>query len=609
MPNITPRAYSTADANNLAASGLDPVLARIYAARGIREMRQLEHELSALLPFAAYDLSSPPGDRKSESPCGAMENAEEMARLLADAIQAGKRLLIVADYDSDGATACAVAIRALREFGATVDYLVPNRFEYGYGLTPEIVQLAANRSLASPPDGEARLPPRPSGERIEERGKPDILITVDNGISSVAGVEEARRLGMEVLVTDHHLPGDELPDAACIVNPNQLGCGFPSKNLAGVGVIFYVMLALRTELRNRGTYTTQPEPNLARLLDLVALGTVADVVKLDDNNRILVHQGLKRIRAGRACPGINAILKVASRKPEKASTYDLGFVVGPRLNAAGRLDDMALGIECLLAENEEQAFAMAQQLDALNRERREIEADMQEQALAALEQVEVSENHSLCLYDPNWHQGVIGILASRLKDKYHRPVIAFARSNNGELKGSGRSIRGLHLRDALDLVAKRKPHLLQKFGGHAFAAGLTIQECHFEEFTATFEEIAQSLLAPADLERIIESDGSLETPAMNLNLTKALTEQVWGQGFPQPAFQERFAVKNQRVVGEKHLRLKLGKTGQVFDGILFFHNEPLPDWINAVYRLDVNEYNGSQSLQLMIEYWEEASAG
>lgn len=584
MPNIASRPYSQPDANRLTASGLHPVLARIYAARGIQEMRQLEHELSALLPFTAYDLSSPPGDRKSESPCGEMKNAEEMARLLADAIEAGKRLLIIADYDSDGATACTVAMRALREFGATVDYLVPNRFEYGYGLTPEIVQLAKAR-------------------------KPDILITVDNGISSVAGVEEANLLGMQVLVTDHHLPGDELPDAACIVNPNQLGCGFPSKNLAGVGVIFYVMLALRAELRNRGRYATKPEPNLAKWLDLVALGTVADVVKLDDNNRILVHQGLKRICAGRACPGINALLKVASRKPEKASTYDLGFVVGPRLNAAGRLDDMALGIECLLAENEEQAFTMAQQLDALNRERREIEADMQEQALSALEQVEVSENHSLSLYDPNWHQGVIGILASRLKDKYHRPVIAFARSNNGELKGSGRSIRGLHLRDALDLVAKRKPHLLQKFGGHAFAAGLTIQECHFEEFTATFEEIAQSLLTPADLERIIESDGSLETPAMNLNLAKTLTEQVWGQGFPQPAFQERFAVKSQRVVGEKHLRLKLGKTGQIFDGILFFHNEPLPDWINAVYRLDVNEYNGSQSLQLMIEYWEEASEG
>ena len=597
MPNIVPRPYSQADTQRLAASGLHPVLARIYAARGIRETRQIEHELGALLPFAE------------------MKGAMEMARLLADAIEAGKRLLIIADYDSDGATACTVAMRALREFGATVDYLVPNRFEYGYGLTPEIVQLAANQSITSPPSGEVRLPPRPSGERIEvrgkaeKRGKPDILITVDNGISSVAGVEEAKKLGMQVLVTDHHLPGDELPDAACIVNPNQLGCGFPSKNLAGVGVIFYVMLALRAELRNRGTYTTKPEPNLARLLDLVALGTVADVVKLDDNNRILVHQGLKRICAGRACPGINALLKVASRKPEKASTYDLGFVVGPRLNAAGRLDDMALGIECLLADNEEQAFAMAQQLDTLNRERREIEAGMQEQALAALEQVEVSENHSLSLYDPDWHQGVIGILASRLKDKYHRPVIAFARSNNGELKGSGRSIRGLHLRDALDLVAKRKPHLLQKFGGHAFAAGLTIQECHFEEFTATFEEIAQSLLTPADLERIIESDGSLETPAMNLNLAKALTGRVWGQGFPQPAFQERFAVKSQRVVGEKHLRLKLGKTGQVFDGILFFHNEPLPDWINAVYRLDVNEYNGSQSLQLMIEYWEEAGEG
>lgn len=573
MPNIASRPYSQPDANRLAASGIHPVLARIYAARGIREMRQLEHELSALLPYAA------------------MKNTEEMACLLADAIQAGKRLLIVADYDSDGATACTVAMRALRGFGASADYLVPNRFEYGYGLTPEIVRLA-----------EAR--------------KPDILITVDNGISSVAGVAEANRLGMQVLVTDHHLPGDELPDAACIVNPNQTGCGFISKNLAGVGVIFYVMLALRAELRNRGTYATQPEPNLARLLDLVALGTVADVVRLDDNNRILVHQGLKRIRAGRACAGIGALLKVASRTSEKASTYDLGFVVGPRLNAAGRLDDMALGIECLLADKDELAFPMAQQLDALNRERREIEADMLNSAEYKVLSPEpddtqdsalnTRDGYSLCLYETGWHQGVIGILASRLKDKYHRPVIAFARSSNGELKGSGRSIRGLHLRDALDLVAKRKPHLLQKFGGHAFAAGLTIQESHFEEFTATFEEVAQTLLTPADLERVIESDGSLETSAMNLNLAVALTGQVWGQGFPQPAFRERFAVKSQRVVGEKHLRLKLGKADQVFDGILFFHNEPLPDWINAVYRLDVNEYNGAQSLQLMIEYWEEA---
>jgi len=546
--------------------GLQPVLARVYAARGIRAAVQLEHELAGLLSFRQ------------------LNNAEKMARLLADAIAADKRLLIVADYDSDGATACAVALRALREFGATVDYLVPNRFEYGYGLTPEIVRLAAER-------------------------QPDILITVDNGISSVAGVEEARKLGMEVLVTDHHLPGDELPDAACIVNPSQPGCDFPSKNLAGVGVIFYVMLALRAALRARGAYAAKPEPNLAKLLDLVALGTVADVVKLDDNNRILVHQGLKRIRAGRACPGINALLRVASRKPEQASTYDLGFVAGPRLNAAGRLDDMALGIECLLADNEEQAFAIAQQLDTLNRERREIEAGMQEQALAALERVAVSENYALSLYDPDWHQGVIGILASRLKDKHHRPVIAFARGNNGELKGSGRSIRGLHLRDALDLVAKRSPHLLQKFGGHAFAAGLTIAEAHFDEFAATFEDIVRTLLTPADLERIIESDGTLDSGEMTLDLARALADQVWGQGFPQPAFHETFAIEEQRVVGEKHLRLKLGKGGRIFDGILFFHHEPLPERINAVYRLDVNEYNGRQSLQLMIEYWEAASAG
>ena len=584
MPNIAPRTYSQADADRLAASGLHPVLARVYAARGVRETRQIEHELGALLPYAACDLSSPPGDRKSESPCGEMKNAEEMARLLADAVQAGKRLLIIADYDSDGATACAVAMRALREFGASVDYLVPNRFEYGYGLTPEIVQLAANS--------------------FPRQGKPDILVTVDNGISSVAGVEEARRLGMEVLVTDHHLPGDTLPGAASIVNPNQPGCGFPSKNLAGVGVIFYVMLALRAELRNRGAFRAHPEPNLARLLDLVALGTVADVVKLDDNNRILVSQGLKRIRAGRAAPGIAALLQVAGRKPEKASTYDLGFVVGPRLNAAGRLDDMALGIECLLAEDFGQALAMAQQLDTLNRERREIEADMQDQALAALEQIEVNESYALSLYDPDWHQGVIGILASRLKDRFHRPVIAFARSNNNELKGSGRSIRGLHLRDALDLVAKRKPHLLQKFGGHAFAAGLTIEERHFDEFTATFEEIARSLLTPGDLERVIESDGALESNEMTLELARALAQQVWGQGFPAPEFEGEFAVASQRIVGEKHLKLQLNAAGRQFEAILFFHSDELPAEIKAVYSLDVNEFNNNTSLQLTLRHWD-----
>jgi single-stranded-DNA-specific exonuclease len=564
MPSIVPRPFPAADFQQLVQQGFHPVLARIYAARGIREGRQLEHELTALIPF----------DR--------LKNAEDMAVRLADAIHAGKRLLVVADYDSDGATACAVAVRALREFGATVDYLVPNRFEYGYGLTPEIARLAAGR-------------------------RPDILLTVDNGISSVAGVEEARRLGMEVLVTDHHLPGDELPDAACIVNPSQPGCDFPSKNLAGVGVIFYVLLALRAELRKRGAFENRAEPNLGKLLDLVALGTVADVVKLDDNNRVLVSQGLKRIRAGRACAGIDALMRVARREAHKVSAWDMGFALGPRLNAAGRLDDMALGIECLLCDDPNRALAMAQQLDALNRERREIEADMQESALASLERIEVEDRYALALYDPDWHQGVIGILASRIKDRFHRPVIAFAKGNPGELKGSGRSIAGLHLRDALDLVAKRRPHLLQKFGGHAFAAGLTIREEHFPEFAATFEEVAQSLLSPDDLDRIVHTDGTLEPREMTMELAGQISGQVWGQGFPQPSFSDEFLVREQRVVGEKHLRLRLGKGPDTFNAMLFFRDQPLPDRVAAVYRLDVNEYNGGRTLQLIVEHWEEAN--
>lgn len=565
MPSIVPRPYSQADTQRLAASGLHPVLARIYAARGIRETRQIEHELGALLPFAE------------------MKGAMEMARLLADAIEAGKRLLIIADYDSDGATACAVAMRALRDFGATVDYLVPNRFEYGYGLTPEIVRLAAER-------------------------RPDIIITVDNGISSVAGVEEAHKLGIETLITDHHLPGEELPDAACIVNPNQPGCSFPSKNLAGVGVIFYVMLALRAELRNRGTYTTRPEPNLARLLDLVALGTVADVVKLDDNNRILVHQGLKRIRAGRASAGIAALLQVGGRKPERAATYDLGFVAGPRLNAAGRLDDMALGIECLLTDNADQALKLAQQLDTLNRERRAIEADMLESAESITQDLNLGTQDcfSLCLHEPDWHQGVIGILASRLKEKFHRPVIAFAEGHEGELKGSGRSIPGLHLRDAIDLVSKREPELIKKFGGHAMAAGLTIDSAHLPRFRECFEAVCSELLTPALLTRVIETDGALKASETSLELAQLMRTEVWGQAFPDPSFQGEFEVAQQRIVGEKHLKLRLAQDGLSFEAMMFFHADPLPDRVLAVYRLDVNEYNGNTSLQLLLSHWEPA---
>ncbi|MEQ1555778.1 MAG: single-stranded-DNA-specific exonuclease RecJ, partial [Gallionella sp.] len=432
MPNILIRSSSPAATEHLTSAGYSSAIARIFAARGITDSAQLEHSLANLLPVSG------------------LKNAGAMAVHLADAIAAHKKLLIVADYDADGATACAVAVRGLRLFGAQVDFIVPNRFEYGYGLTPEIVRLAAQES-------------------------PDIIITVDNGIASVDGVAEANRLGIQVLVTDHHLPGDALPNAACIVNPNQPGCSFASKNLAGVGVMFYVLLALRAELRSREKLSDEQGKKLINLLDLVALGTVADVVKLDQNNRILVQQGLLRMRAGKTCAGINALFSIAKKNPARVISTDLGFTIGPRLNAAGRLEDMRLGIDCLLSDDADAATVMATRLDELNRERRSIETNMQEVAMSNLENIQVHDNYSLALFDASWHQGVIGILASRLKDKFHRPVIAFALSaDSSEIKGSGRSISALHLRDALDLVSKRHPTLIKKFGGHAMAAGLTI---------------------------------------------------------------------------------------------------------------------------------------
>lgn len=565
MPVIVTRSVCPDTLARLIDSGMHPLLARIYAARGILGPEQLATDLDRLLPPAQ------------------MLNLQRMAQLLADAIAARNKLLIVADYDADGATACAVGLRALRGFGASVDYLVPNRFEYGYGLTPEIVRLARH----------AR--------------QPDILITVDNGIASVEGVAEASNLGLKVLITDHHLPGERLPDAWCIVNPNQPGCAFPSKNLAGVGVMFYLMLALRTELRARGAFSGSNEPNLADLLDLVALGTVADVVKLDDNNRILVQQGLKRMRAGRIQPGIAALFQVAGRDPRRASAYDMGFALAPRLNAAGRLSDMSLGIECLATDNMGRALEIAMQLDQLNRERRAIESDMQDAALASLERTACDDSYTLSLFDPAWHQGVIGIVASRIKDRFHRPVMAFARGNDGEIKGSGRSISGLHLRDALDLVAKRHPDLLLRFGGHAAAAGVTLRETDFERFHNAFEQAAQTLLSPADLERQIETDGPLEPGHMTLETASTLDAQVWGQGFPRPSFDGCFEVVNQRIVGGRHMKLRLAHAGHSVEAMLFRHDQPLPPAIRAVYRLEVNEFNGTRSLQLMLEHWQPAA--
>jgi single-stranded-DNA-specific exonuclease len=558
LPEIHFRPIDEAARARLVAAGCDPRLARLYAARGLGAIEELATTLASLVT----------PDR--------LHHVDDAARLLADAIAARRRMLIVADYDADGATACAVGVKALRSMGAIVDYLVPNRFEHAYGLSPEIVREAARRS-------------------------PDLLITVDNGIAAVDGIEEANRLGMQVLVTDHHLPGAKLPAAACIVNPNQAGCGFPSKHLAGVGVIFYVMTALRAQLRKRGAFGGGSGPNLAELLDLVALGTVADVVRLDANNRVLVTQGLARIRAGRACPGIAALLEVAGRNPQAVAAYDLGFAAGPRLNAAGRLDDMSLGIECLIATDATRARALAMRLDQLNRERRQIEGDMQETALKMMEDFQPGDTWSLAVHHPGWHGGVVGILASRLKDRFHRPVFAFANDNGGRLKGSGRSIAGLHLRDALDLVDKRRPGMLERFGGHAAAAGATLGAERLDDFRAAFESVARELLTPADLELRIETDGALAPEELTYEFACLLREQVWGQGFPEPRFVGEFRVESQKVVGERHLRLTLSADGRRHEAIRFGSADPVPGAIRALYRLDVNEYQGTRTVQLVVE--------
>ena len=559
---LVERTYAEKDRQALVAAGVHPLLARLYAARRIASASELRYEPAGL---HAPSL---------------LKNLEHGAALLADAIAAKKRLLIVADYDADGATACAVGMRALRAFignsGASVDYLVPDRFKLGYGLTPELVDLAAER-------------------------KPDMLITVDNGIASVEGVARANQLGIVTLITDHHLPGAELPAAACIVNPNQPGCVFPSKALAGVGVMFYLMVALRAELRKRKHANS--DVHLGALTDLVALGTVADVVPLDANNRNLVSQGLKRVRSGRAQPGINALLRAAGRRPDEASSFDFGFVAGPRLNAAGRLADMTLGIECLISDDEARAANCADQLDRLNRERRKIEAGMLEQAMLILQKNSFQEHP--VFFDAGWHEGVVGILASRLKDRLHLPVICFARSaSGGLLKGSGRSIPALHLRDCLDLVSKRAPGLILRFGGHAQAAGLTIAEAEYGRFAQAFEKALEELLPPAERQRVVETDGSLEAEQLTFNTARLLEAEIWGQAFPQPLFCDNFSVENQRVVGERHLKLQLQKDGKRYEAMRFGSLDPLPGRIRAAYRLAINEFNGLKSVQLNVEHFE-----
>jgi single-stranded-DNA-specific exonuclease len=559
------RRASSAVAAGLAAAGVDPVLARVFAARGIRERAELDCGLSALPSFER------------------LRNVDRAAMRLAQAIARGEGILIVADYDADGATACALGVRGLRALGANVGFLVPNRFEFGYGLTPEIVALARER-------------------------QPQLIVTVDNGIASHDGVAAAVAAGIDVLVTDHHLPAERLPAPAIIVNPNQPGCEFVSKHLAGVGVMFYVLAATRAHLRASGALAGDG-PNLAALLDLCALGTIADVVRLDHANRILVEQGLRRIRAGRAHPGVAALFHVAGRDPGQATAGDLGFVAGPRLNAAGRLADMSLGIRCLLADDHAEALALAAELDRLNRERREVEATMQDEALADLESAlrdADDDAYTVCLFRPTWHQGVVGIVASRLKDRLHRPAIVFARGAAGELKGSGRSIPGLHLRDALDLCSKRAPGLIARFGGHAFAAGLSIAEADLPRFAATFEAVARELLAPSDLARVVESDGPLAPGEITFGLAQRLREPVWGQGFPAPAFDDEFDVLGSRVVGDAHTRLALGRANERFEAMLFRWTGPLPSRLRAVFRPELDFHQGLASIQLVLLHWEAA---
>jgi single-stranded-DNA-specific exonuclease len=552
----------------LEQAGVHPLLARLFAARGVRHADELDDGLARLLPPTA------------------LLGTQAAARFLAEAIADGKRLCVVADYDCDGATACAVALRGLKLLGAragTLHHVVPDRAVHGYGLTPAIVDLAMQK-------------------------KPDVLVTVDNGIASIAGVAHARALGLAVVVTDHHLPAKEndlivLPDATVIVNPNQPDCGFASKHLAGVGVMFYVLLALRSEMRERGVFTAETQPRLDCLLDLVALGTVADVVRLDANNRRLVAQGLKRIRAGKMQPGVAALFTAAGRDARRATGFDFGFALGPRINAAGRLSDMSLGIECLMTDDPARATELAQMLDAINRERRDVESGMREQAEAMLEALmpEGEPPPALAIYDPEFHEGVVGIVASRLKDRVHRPTFVFALGQDGFLKGSGRSIVGFHLRDALDLVTKRHPGVLKKFGGHAMAAGCTLAEEDFDTFDAAFQKVASEWLDAATLSRTLMTDGPLGAEYFNIDTVRSLDAQVWGQAFEAPVFSDEVEVISQRLVGEKHLKLAVRHAGAVRDAIWFGHSEPVGNKVTLAYQLRGDEYNGQQRLQMIVE--------
>lgn len=562
MTRFITRDYSPAIVGHLMDEGFSEPLARVLAARGIESGDDLKPDWRAMLP-----------------PLSLM-GTTAAARILADAIEAGKRIMVIADYDCDGATACAVALLGLREMGATVDYLVPDRFVYGYGLTPEIVELAASK-------------------------KADLILTVDNGMASIDGVGKAKALGIEVIITDHHLPAEKLPAAACIVNPNTPGCDFPSKNLAGVGVMFYVLMALRAEFRSRGRFDAANQPRLDALVDLVALGTVADVVKLDRNNRILVQQGLAKVRRGHTHPGLKALFEIAGRPSAQARVRDFGFVIAPRINAAGRLDLMTAGIECLISRTDDEAQHYAKILDDYNRQRRELELDMQWDAAMLLNKIDVTKRHTLALFEPTWHQGIVGLVASRVKESKHRPTIAFANAADGEMKGSGRSIEGVHLRDMLDLVTKKAPGIIKKFGGHAMAAGLTIDAHHFDDFSRAFESVVTENCDEDVFERHVYVDGDLAARDITPALVEAINGQIWGQGFLPPLFANEFKVLHQTVLKGGHLKLMLEMQGARFSGIFFRRSAQVPDVARLAYRPEINEWMGQKSIQLVIEQVED----
>ena len=560
MTRILSRTYDPHAAERLARAGFLPPIARALAARGISEASDLEQEWQGMIPPAM------------------LEGTREAAERLAAAREKGEHVTIVADYDCDGATACTVGLRGFQMLGISASYFVPDRVVHGYGLTPNVVDIVA-----------ARDP------------KPSLIVTVDNGISSVPAVDRARELGIDVIVTDHHLPGPELPRAVSIVNPNRADSVFPSKNLAGVGVIYYVLLALRALLRERGVYDAKTQPRLDQLVDFVALGTVADVVKLDKNNRILVSQGLKRIRSGRTHAGLEALFAIAGKDTHTAGVRDFGFAVAPRINAAGRLGTMESGIECLLSDDPSRALAFADNLNSINAERRELEGEMQQAAEAALEAVDLDHRATFSLYNPDFNEGVVGLVAARLKERIHRPVIAFAPTENHELKGSGRSIPGIHLRDMIDLVSKALPGVVIRFGGHAMAAGLSIRPESLKEFQEAFEEVVRTHCDASVFERVVLTDGGLAPDEITENLCTEIDRQIWGQGFEAPLFANEFTVLNQTLLKDAHLKLQLGLGGQRFEGIFFRHREPLPMQAKIAYRPAINEYRGRRTVQLVAE--------